>query len=139
MDDATISLVQDSFGKVRPIAREAAQLFYADLFATAPEVRPLFKGDIDEQGMKLMSTLGVVINGLRDLDAILPVAADLAKKHVSYGVEESHYDAVGASLIRTLEQGLGSEFTDEIKGAWVSAYGALSAAMIDAAYGKDTA
>ncbi len=136
MDDQTIALVQDSFAKVRPISETAGELFYADLFTSAPEVRPLFKGDINEQGMKLMATLSVVVNGLKDLDKIVPVAQDLARGHVAYGVKEEHYEAVGASLLRTLEQGLGQDFTPEVKAAWVDAYGTLSSVMIDAAYGE---
>lgn len=136
MDDKTITLVQESFAKVQPITETAAELFYADLFASAPEVRPLFKGPMDEQGMKLMATLSVVVNGLRDLDKVLPVAAELARRHVEYGVEPAHYAKVGASLIRTLEQGLTNEFTADVRAAWEEAYGALSAAMIDAAYGS---
>jgi len=135
MDDKTISLVQDSFAKVVPIKDAAAEIFYADLFETAPEVKPYFANtDMSEQGSKLMGTLAVVVNGLRDLDKILPVAADLAVRHVDYGVKAEDYGKVGASLIRTLEKGLGDAFTDDVREAWLGAYGALSGAMIDAAY-----
>ncbi|WP_460275616.1 globin family protein [Celeribacter sp. ULVN23_4] len=139
MDTNTISLVQTSFAKVKPISETAGELFYADLFATAPEVRPLFKGNMGEQGMKLMATLGVVVNGLNEFEKIVPVAEALARKHVDYGVEPAHYDAVGASLLRALEQGLGPEFTPDVKAAWVSAYGTLSGVMISAAYGEGDA
>lgn len=74
-----IACVQSSFAKVQPIADAAASLFYARLFETAPEVRPLFRGDMTEQGRKLMATLAAVVNGLRDLDAVLPAARALAK------------------------------------------------------------
>ncbi|HHS94509.1 MAG TPA: hemin receptor, partial [Rhodobacterales bacterium] len=82
MDEQTITLVQETFAKVEPIAGAAAELFYADLFATAPHVKPFFKGDMDAQGMKLMTTLGVVVKGLRALEQVLPVAAELARRHV---------------------------------------------------------
>lgn len=134
MDTEMITLVQDSFAKVEPIAATAAEIFYADLFETTPEVKPFFKGDMDEQGMKLMTTLGVVVKGLQDLEKVLPVAAELARRHVDYGVKPPHYDAVGASLLRTLEKGLGDAFTPDVKAAWETAYGALAGAMIDAAY-----
>lgn len=139
MNDDQITLVQDSFAMVEPIAETAAEIFYADLFATAPEVRPLFKGNMNEQGMKLMATLGVVVKGLRDLDRIVPAAEGLAVRHVAYGVEAPHYDAVGASLIRTLEQGLGSAFTPEVREAWLGAYGTLAGVMKAAAYGSEAA
>ena len=137
MKEDQITLVQHSFAKVAPITETAAEIFYADLFATAPEVRPLFKGNMNEQGMKLMTTLGAVVNGLRDLDRIVPMAEELAVRHVAYGVEPGHYDAVGASLLRTLGQGLGGDFTPEVETAWRAAYATLAGVMIAAAYGPE--
>lgn len=135
MDDTQITLVQDSFAKVVPIADTAAELFYADLFETAPLVKPMFDdADMAEQGKKLMTTLGVVVNGLRDLPAIVPVAEKLAVGHVAYGVQPEHYDAVGASLLRTLEKGLGDAFTSDVESAWATAYGTLAGVMKSAAY-----
>lgn len=131
-----ITLIQDSFAKVAPISDAAAEIFYARLFEIAPEVKPYFKGDMKEQGAKLMTTLGVVVNGLRDLDKIVPVAEALAIKHVDYGVKEEDYAPVGASLIHTLEQGLGDAFTPELKDSWVAAYTTLSSVMTTAAYPK---
>ena len=73
-----IDLVQSSFAKVTPIADTAAVIFYERLFEIAPEVRPLFHGDMTEQRRKLMTTLGIVVNGLKNLDAVLPAARALA-------------------------------------------------------------
>ncbi len=137
MNDNQITLIQESFAKVVPIKDAAAEIFYSDLFETAPEVKPYFaKSDMKEQGTKLMATLGVVVNGLRDLDKIVPVAEQLAVKHVDYGVKAGDYDKVGASLLRTLEKGLGDAFTPEVKEAWTTAYGTLSTVMKDAAYAE---
>ena len=129
-----IKLVQDSFALVAPIADDAATLFYGRLFEIAPEVQPLFGGDMTAQGRKLMQTLGVVVAGLDDLEELLPVAGALAVRHVGYGVEPEHYAPVGASLLWALEQGLGDGFTAAVAEAWATAYGLLSNAMIEAAY-----
>ncbi|KMW59393.1 putative bacterial Hemoglobin [Candidatus Rhodobacter oscarellae] len=135
MDDSQITLVQDSFAKVAPIKDAAAQMFYADLFETAPGVKPYFaNSDISEQGNKLMATLAVVVNGLRDLDKIVPVAERLAVAHVDYGVKAEDYGKVGASLMRTLEKGLGEGWNDEVAKAWLAAYTTLSGVMVAAAY-----
>lgn len=133
MTPSQIDLVQESFRKVVPIADTAAELFYGRLFTIAPEVKPLFKGDMRQQGKKLMGTLAVVVGGLRDLPAILPAARSLAGRHVDYGVKAEHYAPVGAALLWTLEQGLGADFTPEVKAAWSEAYGLLSGVMIEAA------
>ena len=135
MKTAQIDLVQASFKRVVPIADQAAEIFYARLFEIAPEVKPFFKGDMKAQGQKLMTMLGVVVNGLRNLDSILPAARNLAIGHVNYGVEAAHYQPVGEALIYTLEQGLGDDFDDDTKAAWLQAYGLLSGFMIESAYG----
>ena len=90
-----VDLVQSSFAKVAPIAHAAAAMFYGRLFEISPEVKPLFHGDMVEQRRKLMTTLGVVVNGLKNLDAVLPAARALAVKHVAYGVKAAHYAPVG--------------------------------------------
>lgn len=128
-----ITLVKSSFAKVAPISEQAAALFYARLFEIAPEVRPLFKGDITEQGRKLMKTLAFVVNGLADLPRILPAAEALARRHVGYGVRPEYYAPVGEALVFTLERGLGDAFTEEVRAAWVSAYALLSSFMIEKA------
>lgn len=129
-----IQLVQSSFSKVVPISEDAAALFYGRLFEIAPEVEPMFKSDMKQQGRKLMATLGVVVNGLTNMEAILPAARSLAIKHVEYGVKPDHYQPVGEALMWTLGIGLGPDFTEETKTAWLDAYTALSGVMIDAAY-----
>jgi hemoglobin-like flavoprotein len=131
-----ITLIQDSFKKVAPISDAAAEIFYARLFEIAPAVKPYFKNDMKEQGAKLMATLGVVVNGLHDLDKILPTAQQLAIKHVGYGVKAEDYDHVGEALIYTLEQGLGEDFKPDLKDSWVAAYSTLSSVMVQAAYPK---
>jgi hemoglobin-like flavoprotein len=134
-----IELIQQSFAKVAPISVQAAALFYGRLFEIAPEVKPLFRGDMAEQGRKLMATLAVVVNGLTDLKTILPAASALAKRHVAYGVMASHYAPVGAALLWTLERGLGPVWTPELAAAWTAAYTALSGFMIGEAYGRGAA
>ncbi|OLP56060.1 hemin receptor [Rhizobium rhizosphaerae] len=132
MTPTDIDLVQSSFAKVVPIKEAAAELFYGRLFEIAPEVKPLSKGDMKEQGRKLMMTLGVVVNGLKDLPSIVPAAEALAVKHNGYGVKPEHYQVVGDALLWTLEQGLGPDFTPQTKSAWATAYGTLSGVMIAA-------
>ncbi|MGA0569444.1 globin family protein [Variovorax sp. VNK109] len=132
MTPQQISLVQSSFAKVVPIAEQAAALFYARLFELAPEVRPLFKGDMAEQGRKLMAMLGMVVNGLTRLETIVPAAQKLGERHNAYGAKPEHYAVVGAALLDTLAKGLGDDFTPEVRDAWTEAYGTLAGVMVDA-------
>lgn len=139
MTPEQIILVQESFSKVAPIAEQAATLFYGRLFEIAPQVKPLFKSDMSEQGRKLMGTLGVVVAGLANLESILPAASSLAKRHVQYGVKAEHYAPVGEALLWTLEQGLGAAWNQKLKESWAEAYGTLSGFMIKEAYGQTKA
>lgn len=138
MTPEQIQKVQTSFASVAPISDEAGRMFYGRLFNIAPEVRALFRGDMDDQAAKLMAMLTVVVSELSDLEKLLPAARDLAQRHVAYGVEPQHYPPVGEALLWTLEQGLGDAFDEQTRTAWQSAYADLSAEMIAAAYGKET-
>ena len=130
-----VRLVQQSFAKVAPIADQAAIIFYDRLFEVAPAVKALFPADLAEQRKKLMATLAVVVNGLSNLEAVLPAASALAKRHVSYGARPEHYPVVGGALLWTLEKGLGEAWNPELADAWTTAYGTLSGYMISEAYG----
>ena len=134
-----VKLVQDSFAKVAPISDKAAELFYGRLFEIAPQVRAMFPDDMREQRRKLMMTLMTVVNGLNDLETILPAAGALAKRHVSYGAEAAHYPVVGEALLWTLEKGLGDAWTPPVAAAWTTAYTTLSRFMISEAYGQKAA
>ena len=63
-------------------------------------VAPTFRGDITEEGCKLMATLGVVVNSLGNLEAVLSMATTLAKRHVDYGVKAADYAPVGVRCCR---------------------------------------
>jgi hemoglobin-like flavoprotein len=109
MTPEQVTLVQQTFAQVVPVADKAAEAFYDRLFDVAPAVKPLFRGDMTEQRRKLMASLAVVVRGLSDLSSILPAASALAKRHVDYGA------------------------------TWAAAYTTLSDFMIEAAYGRPQA
>ena len=134
MTPQQIEVIQQRFAKIAPISDKAAAMFSGRLFEIAPDTRSLFRGDMAEQGRKLMATLFVVVSELANLDAILPAASALAKRHVSYGVKASHY-----ALLWTLEKGLGSAWTLELAAAWTAVYTTLSGFMIGEAYGRGAA
>jgi hemoglobin-like flavoprotein len=127
------TLVQASFATIAPIADDAAVLFYRRLFELDPSLKALFRGDMAEQRKKLMQMLTAAVKGLDRLDQLVPVVQELGRRHVVYGVADSHYDTVGDALLWTLEKGLGRGFTPEVKEAWVTVYGLLATTMRDAA------
>ncbi len=133
MTPEQIVLVQESFKKIVPIKDIAAGMFYDRLFTLDPSLRSLFKGDMKEQGRKLMAMFATAVGGLTQLESIVPAVEALGQRHGKYGVQPSPYGTVAEALPWTLEQGLGEAFTDDVKEAWVATYGILSSTMIAAA------
>ena len=132
MTPEKIELVQSTWDQVKPNADAVAEMFYGRLFELDPELKPLFKGDMKEQGRKLTATLNLAVTSLTKLETILPAVQELGRKHVGYGVEDSMYDTVGAALLDTLDKGLGDDFTPEVKEAWTETYTTLATVMMDA-------
>ena len=79
-----------------------------------------------------MQMIGVAVNGLNNLDALVPAVEQLGARHVGYGVQDSHYDTVGTALIWTLNKGLAEDFTPEVEAAWVEVYTLLASVMKEA-------
>jgi hemoglobin-like flavoprotein len=57
------------------------------------------------------------------------VLKQLGARHSGYGVQDDHYGKVATALLGTLEEGLGEEFTPELRGAWTEAYLLISSLM----------
>ena len=104
MDAKQITLVQGTWSKVLPISETAAELFYNLLFEIDPSTKVLFKGDMRAQGRKLMEMITAAVNGLNDLDALVPAVQDLGSRHGGYDVIEAHYGSVASALLWTLDK-----------------------------------
>jgi hemoglobin-like flavoprotein len=136
MNARQIQLVQSSWRQVAPIADDAASLFYHRLFEMDPSLKPMFRGDMKEQGRKLMSMITFAVNSLTKVESLLPGLRALGQRHGGYGVRDEHYETVGAALVWTLAKGLGPSFTAEVKEAWIAAYTVLANTMKAAAERK---
>ncbi|MEQ8289055.1 MAG: globin family protein [Gammaproteobacteria bacterium] len=132
MTPKQIELVSGTWEMVLPISDQAAAMFYARLFEIAPEVKPLFSGDMEAQGKKLMQMINTAVDNIEDVEKIIPALEDLGKRHVGYGVTDEHYAQVAEALLWTLEQGLGDAFTEDVKQAWTETYMTLAGVMIEA-------
>jgi hemoglobin-like flavoprotein len=126
------ALVQESFKVVEKISDVAADMFYQRLFDIEPELRSLFSEDLREQKKKLMGALKVLVNTLDKPDKLIPILEDMGRKHKTYGVVEDHFVPVADALVWTLEEGLGTDFTEEVRHAWTALYSAVASIMIEA-------
>ncbi|MEL6222129.1 MAG: globin family protein [Cyanobacteria bacterium J06627_8] len=134
-----VELLETSFEKVKPHANEFITSFYGNLFEDYPAAKPLFDGtDMNAQGQKLLASLVLVVDNLRQPDALEGALKGLGARHVKYGALPEHYPLVGNTLLKTFGQYLQDDWTPETQQAWVDAYGAVTELMLSGAdYSKE--
>ena len=129
-----VNLLEQSFNEIKPKANEFVDSFYENLFTANPEAKPLFDTtDMEKQKKKLLNSLVLVVDNLRQPEVLNGALRGLGARHVKYGALPEHYPLVGSALLTTFEQYLKDKWTPEVKDAWVSAYGAISEIMLDGA------
>jgi len=130
-----VELLEESFERIKPQEEEFVGSFYDNLFGGYPEVKPLFDHtNMKEQRKHLFSSLVLVVNNLRKPDVLSDALKGLGARHVNYGILPLHYPMVGGALLKTFESSLGADWTPEVKQAWVDAYGAITALMLEGAH-----
>jgi hemoglobin-like flavoprotein len=130
MTPSQIQLVQSALPFIAAEKEQVARLFYQRLFQLDPALRELFTGDMVVQGNKLMSMFGTLIAGLNRPEQLVPVLQAMGQRHVGYGIQDSHYATVGSALLWTLERCLGTNFTTEMRDAWIALFFVVSRTMI---------
>lgn len=124
-----IRLLKNSIPEIREQLEPASLDFYNNLFSIAPETRPLFRDDLAGQGMKFMSTLMTLADLLDEPELFQTELDDLARSHATVGVKAEYYAPMGSALLVTLGELLREDFTEELQGAWRSAYDYVSEEM----------
>ena len=115
-------LIRSTFREVDRMSQVFALTFYQRLFELDPQLRSLFHNDIEEQSRKLMQFLRQLVESVDHPEDIVPALESLGRRHATYGVREEHYETVGAALLWTFGQVLGSGFTAEARAAWERLY-----------------
>jgi hemoglobin-like flavoprotein len=138
MTGQQIMVVKRSWGIFRnidPIL--VGEVFYGRIFLKAPGIKKMFPVSMEAQYGKIIDMLSLMVARLERMDELTNEISALALRHVQYGVKRGHYEIVGEALLWTLEQGLGRDWTDEVKEAWTSCYTVFSDKMITASNYKD--
>jgi len=133
MTEEQIDLVKKTwkiFRDINPVL--VGDVFYSRLFIEVPQVKQMFRISKEEQSMKFIDMINIIIGRLDRLDELTRDIEQLAIRHAGYGVKPSHFKPVGEALLWTLQQGLGKDWTEEIKEAWQTCYKMLSQTMITA-------
>jgi hemoglobin-like flavoprotein len=125
--------LRKNFADVAAHGDEVPLFFYSDLFVKHPEVRDLFPISMEAQHGHLVHALAkIVSNADCSTDLTLFLEA-LGRDHRRFGAAAEHYEAVGASLLATLEYFSGPSWTPELRSGWTAAYGLVGSVMVAAA------
>lgn len=127
MTPKQFTLIQDTFEKLKPVAGDAAVLFYDRLFALDPSLPSLFPGTREEQAQAWMQALSLAVTALRHTNALGAVLGPMCQCH-GHGFLAAHSEVLVPCLLWTLERKLGTEFTEEVREAWMAGYNVLSSA-----------
>lgn len=117
------------FQKIDPVI--VGDTLYSKLFSDHPGLRKMFPKDMEAQYRKLMDILSTIIARLDMQEHFPDEVLKMAQRHIGYDVKPVHFDWVGTALLWTLQQGLGSDWTDEVKSAWTNCYGSVSTIMME--------
>jgi hemoglobin-like flavoprotein len=129
MTPQTAALVRDSWAALVPMRKQVCADFYRRLFERHPELRPLFKGDLDRQTALFVTMLNTVVSSLENREPVVALIKTVGARHVGYGVADADYDKFAAALLESFALALGERFTPSTRTAWEQVIAELAATM----------
>lgn len=121
-----IELVEQSFELIKPQAEAFVGSFYQNLFKAYPETQRLFaKTDMKTQEKKLLNSLVLLVESLRQPELLKQILADLGARHKQYGTLPQYYPLVGEVLLQT--------FADYLQQDWTETYDTVTHMMLEGA------
>ncbi len=132
-------ILEKSFEAIKPQMQQFSASFYENLFRNNPELEPMFKNvSIEAQEKKLVASLGLIVENLRNLEELTLALKSLGAHHVTVGTVAEHYPLVGKALLETFATYLGSQWTQELEQNWLDAYTLICKIMLQGAENPDT-
>jgi hemoglobin-like flavoprotein len=129
-----VVLLRSSFELVAERAPDLTARFYAVFFERYPQVKPMFGRNAPARQQEMLTqALVAVLDHLEDAPWLTSTLRALGAKHVSYGVRDEMYGWVGESLLVTLEEVAGDDWSPALAAAWSEALGAIAGLMLEGA------
>jgi NAD(P)H-flavin reductase/hemoglobin-like flavoprotein len=128
-----VARLRRNFAQVAEHGDEVPLFFYSDLFINHPEVRDMFPISMEAQRGHLVDALVKIVSSVDRADDLTVFLQGLGRDHRKFSVAAEHYDAVGASLLATLEYFSGPDWTPDLRSDWAAAYELIGSVMRAAA------
>ncbi|RKD25009.1 nitric oxide dioxygenase [Ammoniphilus oxalaticus] len=141
LDAKTIEIIKSTVPVLEVHGQAITTRFYELLFTSHPELLHIFNHANQKQGRQQAALANAVYAAaahIDQLETIVPVVKQIAHKHRSLGVKAEHYPIVGENLLQAIKDVLGDAATDEIIGAWGTAYGVIADVFISVEAGMYT-
>ena len=127
-----VALLEETFAALKPQGKNLVHRFYEELFRQYPSVKGMFANtDQASQEKKLLASLQLVVNNLRNPDVLVDALTGLGAKHRDYGAEPAHYQAVAKVLLEVMEEFAGDLWSDEVHQAWSNALNTVAKTMLN--------
>ncbi len=134
-------LLAESFSKLENRLYDLGSLVHQKLFEISPQLRHLFKGDMEEQKLKMARVFAefvrlktrshhfLPVTG-KGGEVIIPGIGSLGARHVIiYGARPEHFGYMREALLYAIKTLLGTDYNDEIGRAWSETFDMLAGAM----------
>lgn len=133
MDFVMIERLEKSFNLLAPRGPELVDRFYAHLFSKHPAVRLMFPADMSEQKKKLLASLALVMENIRNAQKLEEPLHDKGRRHVGYGTNSEHYPVFRDTLVSVMADMAGEAWNDQLSTDWNQALDFVSSVMLEGA------
>ena len=128
-----IERLETSFNLLAPRGPELMDRFYAHLFSKHPALRPMFPADMAEQKKKLLASLVLVMENIRNAQMLEQPLHDMGRRHVGYGAGPEHYPVVRDTLVSVMADMAGDAWDDQLSSDWNQALDFVASVMLQGA------
>ncbi|MDU8928081.1 globin domain-containing protein [Alisedimentitalea sp. MJ-SS2] len=131
LDQNQLDLIRQSFAALKENPERRSHEFYEAFFDRAPEVKPMFREDIEGQGMRFLATLSMIVGHLDQPEKMAERLEELGQGHRAMGVTQAQFAPMGEALVATLAAALGDDFTPETRAAWEAGFAEITASVVE--------
>jgi len=131
MNEQIIERLESSFKLVAPRGPEIVDRYYAHFFSQHPELREIFPKDMAEQKRKVLASLVLVVENLRQPEVLQKAVFDLGRRHHHYGTAPEHYADSRDILVMVLGEVAGDAWNNDFEEAWTTALNLIAGIMIE--------
>ena len=119
LSDEQIRLVEITFRALGGRGDEFVAFVYKKFFEQEPEAEAMFdETDFNQQHKKLLLTLIMIVDNLRDMPHVEEMLKATIKTHQAHAIKQHHYDALIDAIIDTFGEMLKSAWSEEAESAW---------------------